>query len=171
MGTYIYSTRKPTKEILIAGITPVTVFTIEYAYKPLHTWKGDRGHAANMRMQGRVASQSLAAKHHHIEQGHNIVVWGGFEEGNPVYRIEDGLIPSTVNDRGDFGARCGTEYIGTLYKVAGRWTIEQNCPGHNWNYKVTKGNDAAKMCMRCGRTEYVDADKQAAFVAEYPEAA
>jgi hypothetical protein len=157
MGTYVYSTRKPTREILLAGITPVTVFTIEYAYKPLRTWAGDRGHAANMRREGKTASQSHAAAKYHTEQGHEFAVWGGFEDGNPVYRIENGLIPSTVYDTIDFGARCGAEYIGKLYKVNGRWTIEKECPKHDWNYECTKGNSPAKMCRRCSRTEYVDA--------------
>lgn len=168
MGTCIYSTRKPTREILLAGITPITVFQVKYAYKPMHTWPGDRYHAANMRLEGRTASLARAAAEYHIEQGNRFFVWGDFEDGDQVFRVKGDLVPSTMHDRAH---PPHSEQIGMLFKVNGRWTIEYDCPKHDWNYECTKGNSPAKMCRRCGRTEYVDANQQAAFVAKYPEAA
>ncbi len=172
MSTSVYSTRKPTKEILYMGITPMTVFTIEFAYQPTRTWPGDHYHAANMRMEGRVAAQALVAAEHHAGQGNNVAVWDGFKEGAPVYRFENGLIPSTVYDTPVLDVRCGTELIGHIYKVGGRWTIEQDCPKHDWNYEgCWRGNEPAKSCTRCGRFEYADAKIQAAHEETYPEAA
>ena len=168
MGTYIYSTRKPTREILYMGLTPMTVFTVEYAHKPLRTYPGEYGHAANMRLEGRTASLARAAAEYHIEQGNRVFVWGSFEEGAPVYRVKGDLVPTTMHDRAE---PPHSEQIGTLFKVGGRWTIEQDCPGHTWNYKASRGGEPAKACLRCGRFEYVDATLQAEHDVAYPEAA
>ena len=168
MSSYIYSTRKPTREILLAGITPITVFQIKYAYKPLFTYSGERYHAANMRMQGRTASQGRAAAEYHIEQGNRVFVWGDFEEGDPVYRVRGDLVPPTMHDRAE---PPHSDKIGTLFKVGGRWTIEQECPGHRWHYNASRGGEPAKACLRCGRFEYVDATLQAEHDVAYPEAA
>ncbi len=168
MGTCIYSTRKPTKEILYMGITPMTVFNVKYAFKPLRTWPGDRYHAANMRLEGRTASQARAAAEYHIEQGNRVFVWGDFEEGAQVFRVKGDLVPTTMHDRAH---PPHSELIGTLFKVGGRWTIEQDCPGHSWNYNASRGDEPAKSCTRCGRFEYVDPKLQAEYDEKYPEAA
>ena len=168
MGTLIYSTRKPTREILLAGITPITVFQVKYAYQPTRTWPGDRYHAANMRLEGRTASLAHAAAVYHIEQGNRVFVWGDFEEGDQVFRVKGDLVPSTMHDRAH---PPHSEQIGMLFKVNGRWTIEYDCPGHNWNYNASRGDEPAKSCTRCGRFEYVDATLQAEHDAAYPEAA
>lgn len=168
MSTCIYSTRKPTREILYMGITPMTVFQVKYAYQPSHTYAGDRYHAANMRMMGRTASQSRAAAEYHIEQGNRVFVWGDFEEGDQVFRVTGDLVPSTMHDHAH---PPHSEQIGMLFKVGGRWTIEHDCPGHKWNYDASRGGDPAKACMRCGRFEYVDAALQAEYEEKYPEAA
>jgi hypothetical protein len=125
-----------------------------------------------MRMEGRVATQSHNAAKYHIEQGHVYAAFGGFEEGNIVYKIPGWMIPSTMYDDDDINARLpGIEIVGKLFKVGGKWTIEQKCPDHRWNYNASRGNNRAKSCTRCGCIEFVDATLQAAFAAEYPEAA
>jgi hypothetical protein len=144
------------------------VFQVKYAYKPMHTWSGDRYHAANMRLEGRTASLARAAAEHHIKQGNRFFVWGDFEEGDQVFQVKGDLVPSTMHDRAH---PPHSEQIGMLFKVNGRWTIEQSCPSHRWHYDASRGGEPAKACLRCGRFEYVDADLQSAHEAQYPEAA
>lgn len=168
MSTCIYSTRKPTREILLAGITPITVFQVKYAYQPMHTWPGDRYHAASMRLEGRTASLARTAAEYHIEQGNRVFVWGNFEEGAEVFRVKDDLVPSTMHDH---AYPPHSEKIGMIFKVDGRWTIEQSCPHHHWSFASSRGNEPAKFCTRCGRSEYVDATLQAEYEEKYPEAA
>ena len=147
MTAYVYSTRKPTREVLIAGITPITIGTLEYAYKPMNTWPGDTYHAQNMRMQGRVASQSHTAAVHHIETtGVRVFAYGGIEDGAPVYEFEGDLVPSYFYD--DNGVP-NAKQIGTLYKVGRKWTIETTCPSHIFRDATTFGGDALKICKRC----------------------
>lgn len=147
MSAYVFSTRKPTREVLLAGITPITIGTIEYAYKPMHTWPGDRFHASNMRMQGRVASQSHKAAVHHIETtGVRTFAFGGIEDGSQVWEFEGDLVPSYFFD--DDGVP-NAKLVGTLYKVGRTWTIERSCPEHKMREVTTFAGEKFQSCTRC----------------------
>lgn len=168
MGTDVYSTRKPTKEVLFMGITPMTVFTMQDAYRARGPWPGNPDYAPYMRIVGRTASLAKTAAEHHIREGNRVFVYGAFEEGGVVYEVEGDLVPHSCYSSQE-PANC--KKIGYIFKVGGRWTIEKTCPGHDWNYKASRGDEPAKACTRCGRFEYVDAGLQAEYEEKYPEAA
>lgn len=178
MGIYIYSLRKKSKECDLMGIIPVNVISMEYAYKNSQIWPRDPGHRAYMAAVGRTASLSQAAWRHHIKAAkaeHGtanrpfFVVWGGFKEGNPVYETDPGVLPSTQDDTMNLR---NAKVIGRLFKVGRRWSIEQDCPDHDWQYDgISKGDFRApgdrmlpaRTCKRCGKFEYTDSEIQAQY--------
>lgn len=179
MGVYIYSLRKKSKECDLQGITPVKVISFDYAYKIFGGWEPSREYKA---LVGRTEANADRAAQHHLDHALNewgtfdrpfYVVWGGFEEGNPVYETEPGYLPTTQDDT---RALLNAKIIGTLFKVGRRWVIQEKCPDHKWKYDGVAMGDfrlsggwrsmiPARSCQRCGKFEYADP----AIQAEYEE--
>jgi hypothetical protein len=148
MGSYVYSTRKPTREVLMDGIVPVTIGTFEYAYKPVRTYPGDGHHAANTRRVGRVASQSHKAAAHHIKvTGVRHFAMGGIVDGAPVYKVQGDLVPSYFYDDSFGGLHA--DVVGRLYKVGRIWTIEKKCPQHHLTMGGIVDGEPFEICTRC----------------------
>ena len=134
------------------------------AYRASGPYMGDPYRGQYNRLAAAAEARANTASLYHEQMGHRIFVYGAFEEGNPVFEVEEGravpnLVYSTEDPR-------GCKKIGHIFKVGGRWTIEETCPGHRWNYDASRGDFRdepeyrgmlpAKVCGRCHHFEFAD---------------
>jgi len=157
VGIYVYTLRKKHIEANLEGIWPIDVISIEYAFKESY------GMTALSReykmMEARFRSQAMKAVEHYkaraIEEfgtDHRdfFVVQGGFEDGNPVFKI-DRYLPIMPVDAYFDCHDDRVERVGSLFKIKrGDWIVSKTCPSHKWyNYTLANDGTTVYQCERC----------------------
>lgn len=133
MGSYVYTLRKSTKEVLVDGIYPVPLLSMDFAFKPYYGWEFEKNPTTrNWNRQLRMADNAaIFHRDERIKQTGSsknkfYISSCGYTEGARVFLIdldEDDILPAAVYDDSYFDR--DLNWVGVLKKVGRKWYIER----------------------------------------------